>query len=175
MSRLKFAASAFAVVALAAVLLAPAFAAGGKGPKFTKDEQKSYNLAFEKAVAHFEKFKLFLEDDKAKEAVKELRAIIDIDFPEGSDGTDGAMLQVEAHTYLGEMLTEQGDYEGAVKTLLEGVKKAPDVDAATYDLYMALGHAYKKLKKNDEALAAFDKAEKINKILKDREEKAKEK
>jgi len=38
---------------------------------------------------------------------------------------------------------------------------------------MALGHAYKKLKKTDEALAAFKEAERINKILSDKEKKDK--
>lgn len=155
------------------LLISVAAMADGKAPKLSKDDQKKYDLAFEKALAHYDKFKIYLEDDKTKDAIKELQTITAIDFPDGAKGSDGVMLQVEAHIYLGEMLTDQGDFDGAVETLKQGITKAPDIDQATYDLYMALGHAYKKLKKNDEALAAFEQAEKINKILQEREEKSK--
>lgn len=156
-----------------AFILSAAGPASAKAPKLSKDDQKKYDLAFDQVSVHFEKFKTFLEDDKTKDAIKELETITAVKFPAAAKGSDGVMLQVEAHVYLGEMLTEQGDFQGAVDTLLDGIDKAPDVDQATYDLYMALGHAYKKMKKNDEALTAFDKADDINKALQDKEDKGK--
>jgi len=98
----------------------------------------------DKAMAHYNKFEVLLDQNKNKEAMDELLAIIAIDFPAGSQGTDGVMLQVEAHIYLGEMYIEQADaaaaakdkstlLDKAVKTLRAGIGQAPDVDERTYD------------------------------------------
>jgi tetratricopeptide (TPR) repeat protein len=166
------------ILALVGILMfSAALATFADECKPSKEDQKKYSLALDKAVTHFDKFKVLLEDDKTKEALKELQIIIGIDFSMGCKGSDGALLQIEAFIYNGEMLTDAGDLEGAVKTLKSGIAQAADngieIDSRSYDLYMALGHAYKKLKKNDEALAAFEKADEINKALQEKEEKQK--
>lgn len=163
---------------------APAAAQSVQLIKISKDDQKQYDAAFDKVVAHFEKFEIYLKDNKTKEAIEELEAIVDVAFPDGSEGMDGVLLQIEAHIYLGEMYIEQSDgaksgsakedlLNKAVSVLKSGIKKAPDVDERTYDLYMALGHAYKALGKKEEALNAFEKAEKIMEKLEDKQKKSK--
>lgn len=152
--------------------------------KLSKDDQKLYDTAFDKVVAHFEKFEIYLKDNKTKEAIEELEAIVAVDFPAGSEGMDGVLLQIEGHIYLGEMYIEQSDgskndkakndlLNKAVAVLKAGIKKAPDVDERTYDLYMALGHAYKALGKKEDALSAFEQAEKIMKKIEDKQKKGK--
>ena len=108
--------------------------------------------------------------------MKELQAIVDIDFPKGFETSDGVMLQVDAHILLGEMTTEIAEKEKDAKKkkdlldkalviFKQGLTKAPAVHELTYQLYMDLGHTYKLMGKSDDALEAYKSAEKINKKL----------
>ena len=150
----------------------------------SQEVQKQYDLALDQAINHYEQFKIFLENKEDAKALKELQAIVDIDFPKGFDGSDGVLLQVDAHILLGEMLIEQAEKEKdakkkkdllsrAIETIKAGLHKSPDVHELTYDLYMALGHAYKVSGRSEDALDAFKAAEKINKKLQDNQKQQK--
>ncbi|HOX29303.1 MAG TPA: hypothetical protein PLQ76_09140, partial [bacterium] len=104
------------------------------------------------------------------DTIKELTAVVEVEFPKGTDDRDGLKLQLDAYSFLGELLLEKKQPDKAVDLLKEGLKKAPDMSKQTYQLYMTLGHVYKEMKKNDDALDAFDKAQKISKKLKEAEE-----
>ncbi len=162
-----------ALLAFAVVLMCitTAFAAGeAKKQKLTPEEEKKYELAFESALAHFEKANLLFKKEKIDDTIKELNEIIDIEFPEGTEDRDGIKIQLDARSFLGELLLEKKQPDKALEILKAGLKKAPDVSQQTYQLYMTLGHIYKEMKKTDDALAAFDKAQKINAILRKQKE-----
>ncbi len=167
-----------ALLALAVVLICmtAAFAAGEtKKQKLTPEDEKKYELAFEAALAHFEKANLLYKKAKTEETIKELNAIVGIVFPEGTEDRDGLKIQLDASSFLGELLLEKKQPDKALEVLKSGLKKAPEVSQQTYQLYMTIGHVYKEMKKTDDALAAFEKAQKINDILrkqKEAEEKA---
>jgi len=159
------------LVCLAALLAAPVSAQAQKA-----DAKKQYELALDQAIIHYEQFKIHLENKENAKAMKELRSIVDIEFPDGYEGSDGVLLQVDAHILLGEMIVENAAKEkdakkktalidDAVGLFRQGLLKAPAVHELTYQLYMDLGHAYKMAGKKDDALKAFENAQKINKKL----------
>lgn len=157
----------FLVIAGASLALA-----GAEKPALSDEDEKKYELAFEDALAHFEKANLLYKKNKIDETIKELEAIIKIEFPKGTEDRDGRRLQLDAYAFLGEILLEKKKPEKAVEVLKEGIKKAPETSEQTYQLYMTLGHVYKEMNKTDEALAAFEKAQKINEKLKKAKEKS---
>ncbi|MFA6447978.1 MAG: hypothetical protein WCX65_00780 [bacterium] len=138
--------------------------------KLSREDEKKYQLAFDSALAHYEKANILYKKEKVDETIKELEAIIDIEFPAGTGDRDGLRLQLDTRSFLGELYLEKKQPDKAVKTLKAGLKQAPDISQQTYQLYMTLGHVYKEMNKNDEALAAFDKAQKINDTLKKQKE-----
>ena len=169
------------ILCLAVLSMTGAPAAAAPAPqileiKVSKADQKKYEDAFEKVMLHFQKFEAYLQDNKIDEAMDELKAVIDVQFPEGSEGTDGVMLQVESHIFLGELYVEDSAgkkgkkkeeaLNKAVAVFLAGITRAPAVDDCTVDLYMGLGHAYKMQGRSKDALAAFEKAEDIKEALK---------
>lgn len=160
------------VVVALLVFSAASFAADAAKP-FSKEDQAKYDLAFESALVHYEKAQLLYDAKKMEDVTKELKIIVDLEFPAGSERTDGARLQLDMHSFLGEIYIDLKKYKEAVDVLLAGIKKAPEIDKTTYQLYMTLGHAYKKLEKVDDALKAFEQAEKINKVLLEQEKKEK--
>jgi tetratricopeptide (TPR) repeat protein len=166
------------LVCMVSILAATVSAQGQQDPK------KQYDLALDQAIIHYEQFKIHLENNESAKAVKELRAIVAIEFPDGFEGSDGVLLQVDAHILLGEMIVENAAREKDAKkktALLEeavalfksGLLKAPAVNELTYQLYMDLGHAYKLAGKKDDALKAFESAEKINRKLQEIQKQSK--
>jgi tetratricopeptide (TPR) repeat protein len=152
-----------------------AFAETGKTALSPEDEKK-YELAFDSALAHFEKANILYKKGKTDETVKELEAVIKIDFPDGTEDRDGWKLTLDSYAFLGELWLEKKKPEKAAGVLKEGLKKAPAYSEQTYQLYMTLGHVYKVMDKTDEALAAFESAQKINdKLKKDKEKQGKSK
>lgn len=167
-----------AALALLTLLTATAFHAAAQDAvnKPTQEEiKKQYDLAFEKALVLYEKADLLYEKKKLAEAAKELEAITSLEFPEGMESSDGALMQLDMHDFLAQVYIEMDQPGKAVATLEAGIKKAPPVSKQAYHLYMTYGHALKRMKKSEEALAAFEKAEDINQqLLKAEKEKAKE-
>lgn len=160
------------LIAALIVFSVSAFAAEAAKP-LSKEDQTKYDLAFEKALVHYEKAQLLYDAKKLEDVAKELKAVTELEFPAGSEGMDGVKLQLDMHSFLGEVYIDLKKNKEAVETLLAGIKKAPEIDKTTYQLYMTLGHAYKKMDKVDEALKAFESAEKINKALLEQEKKEK--
>jgi tetratricopeptide (TPR) repeat protein len=144
-----------------------AVAADAQKTKLSPEDEKKYQLAFESALAHYEKANMLYKKEKIDETIKELDAIIAIEFPDGTEDRDGLRLQLDTRSFLGELLLEKDppQTDKAIKILKTGIKQAPSVSSQTYQLYMTLGHVYKQMNKTDEALAAFNKAQKINDIL----------
>jgi len=140
------------------------------------EDEKKYELAFDSALTRFEKAHILYKKGKIDETIKELEAIVKLQFPKGTENRDGWHLMLDAHAFLGELLLEKKKPEKAVETLKEGIKKAPEFSEQTYQLFMTLGHVYKKMEKPDEALEAFEKAQKINeKLAKDMKKQQKSK
>jgi len=176
-----------AVFCLAAIMALPAAAlaadkdAGDKGKekkqavKLSEEDQKKYDLAFEKALAHYEKAQLLYEKKNLEKTAKELESIIALEYPKAAAGADGPLMQLDMRSFLGEIYLELGKGKEAVEVLKKGLEKAPEISTQAYQLHMTLGHVYKEMKKVDDALEAFDKAEKINEALLKEEEKAKKK
>jgi tetratricopeptide (TPR) repeat protein len=159
-----------ALVTVLAAAVALAVAAGDSKKKLSDEDENIYELAYESALAHYEKANLLYKKDKTDETIKELQAIADIDFPKGTEDRDGFMLQLDSRSFLAELLIGKGQPDKAVDVLKPGIKQAPDASRQTYQMYMTLGHAYKEMKKTDDALAAFEKAAKINNILRKQKE-----
>ena len=157
------------------VLASPAAAEKGSGKDsgLSKKAQEQYDLAFEKALVHYEKANLLYENEKLKEAAGEIEAIIDLEFPEGSEKMDGPQLQLDMYAFLAEIYLDLGRPKDAVILLVDGIKKSPDISKKTYQLYMTLGHALKTQGEVDAALEAFEKAQMINEELLKQEEKGK--
>ncbi len=162
------------VIMLAAVFTAaPAAAQEQKTEKKMSPQEikQQYDLAFEKAMVHYEKADLLYEKKKLAETAKELEAIVALEFPEGMENSDGALMQLDMFDYLGQVYLEMGKPEKAAEVLEAGIKKAPPVGKQAYHLYMSYGHVLKTMKKTEAALAAFEKAEKINTQLTKAEKK----
>ena len=62
--------------------------------------------------------------------------------------------QPEAHTGLGLVLEDKGDYAGAVKSFSKAIEQLSDTEPVLYSL---LGAAYEKLERWKDALAAYEK------------------
>ncbi|HOO55193.1 MAG TPA: hypothetical protein PLN69_00085 [bacterium] len=139
--------------------------------RLSQEAEKKYDLAFQASIAHFEKADLLFQKEQIDEAIEELEKIIEIVFPEGTEERDGWKLKLDAHSFLGELYLQKGQHEKSIQTLKSGIEIAPEISEQTYDLYMALGHAFKVTKDTDSALDAFDKAQKINETLREMKEK----
>ncbi len=157
------------IAAVAAAMTFSAYSADSK-KKLSDEDEKKYDLAYESALAHYEKANLLYKKDKLDETVKELQIIVDLNFPKGTEDREGFLLQLDTRSFLAELLLKKGQPEKAVDVLKPGIKAAPDVSQQTYQLYMTLGHVYKEMKKTDEALTAFEKASKINETLRKQKE-----
>lgn len=161
------------MLAAAMIAFAASFAGAAEQAKLSKNDMEKYDLAFEKALVHYEKAQLLFDAKKIEEAAKEVKAIIALDFPKGSENMDGQKLQLDMYSFLGEMLLSMKKNKEALEVLKEGIEKAPDISKASYQLHMTLGHAYKEMDNVDKALDEFQKAEKINKKLTELEKKDK--
>jgi tetratricopeptide (TPR) repeat protein len=160
------------VIFIISALFSAASADTTKKTKLSQENEKKYQLAFEAALAHYEKANILYKKDKIDDTMEELEAIIAIEFPEGSEDRDGLRLQLDTRSFLGELLLEKDQPDKAVEILKDGIKQAPDISQQTYQLYMTLGHVYKEMNNPDDALAAFGKAQKINNILRKQKEAA---
>ena len=152
------------------------FAAGAEQKKeLTQEEQKKFDRAVETSFALREKAKLYYKNGKKEKALGELKRIIDVEFPEGTEDREEYTVKFYAYVNAGKIYLELGQAKEAKDLLEEGVEKAPDVSEWTYDLYMTLGKVYEKLGMDKKAMKAFDKAMEISKKLEEQKKKEEEK
>lgn len=131
-----------------------------------EEKEALFQRAVETAIAHMEKSRIYYnkKDDKEK-ALKELKMIIKIEFPEGAEERSEYSVVYDSYINAGMLLMEMDKPKEARLLVSEGVKKVPEISEWAYDLYMTQGKILEKLDKDEEAIKSFDKAMEITKKL----------
>lgn len=142
------------------------FAAAEEAKQEAVEEQEElFQRAVETAVAHMEKSRLYYKKKDKGKALKELKKIIRIDFPEGMEGREEYTVVYYSYVNAGKLLMELEKPKEARLLVDEGVKKVPEPSAWAHDLYMTQGKIFEKLDMAEEAIRSFDKALEITKKL----------